>query len=352
MCEEIIHLDEKKLVVYRGNYDTFKEQEALKRIQQEKAWEKQEKRLRELKAKGVSKQNAEKEQLKQKSREPGARSKKQEAAAQAGGLESGENQFELIKRPREYKVEFGFPEVALINPPILEVRDVNFRYGPNLPWLFKGLNFGIDMTSRICIVGPNGSGKSTIIKLITNEVNPPEGEVRRNPRMRVGVYNQHFVDRLPMEEDPVSYLRRLFNDQTYQSARNMLGKYGLEGHAHTIPIRDLSGGQKARVVMVELSLMAPHLLFLDEPTNNLDIESIDALCDALKLFNGGVVLVSHDARLIETIECQLWVVEDQNVTPWLAGFKDYRQKLLQQLEEQLAAIMPGSGERPKDKETK
>jgi ATP-binding cassette subfamily F protein 1 len=87
--------------------------------------------------------------------------------------------------------------------------------------------------------------------------------VRRNPRLRVGIYNQHFVDRLPMEEDPITYLRRLFNEETYQSVRNRLGKYGLEGHAHTIPMRDLSGGQKARVVFVELSLMAPHLLFLD-----------------------------------------------------------------------------------------
>jgi ATP-binding cassette subfamily F protein 1 len=119
--------------------------------------------------------------------------------------------------------------------------------------------------------------------------------------------------------------------------------------AHTIPIRDLSGGQKARVVFVELSLMAPHLLFLDEPTNNLDIESIDALCDALKAYNGGVVMVSHDARLIEAIECQLWVVENNNVTPWQTGFKGYREYLLAKLEEQLAAIMPGSGERPKDK---
>ena len=205
------------------------------------------------------------------------------------------------------------------------------------------------MSSRVCIVGPNGSGKSTIIKLITNEVNPPEGEVRRNPRLRIGVYNQHFVDRLPMEEDPVTYLRRLFNEQTYQSCRNMLGKYGLEGHAHTIPIRDLSGGQKARVVFVELSLMAPHLLFLDEPTNNLDIESIDALCDALKAYNGGVVLVSHDARLIESTECQLWVVEDQNVTPWESGFNGYREYLLRKLEEQMAAIVPGGGERPGEK---
>ena len=83
-------------------------------------------------------------------------------------------------------VTFSFPEVTIISPPILEVRDVNFRYGPDLPWLFRGVNFGLDMSSRVCIVGPNGSGKSTIIKIITGEVNPPEGEVRRNPRLRVG----------------------------------------------------------------------------------------------------------------------------------------------------------------------
>mmetsp|Transcript_26320 Transcript_26320/g.39018 ORF Transcript_26320/g.39018 Transcript_26320/m.39018 type:complete len:1021 (-) Transcript_26320:176-3238(-) len=347
VCQEIIHLEDKKLVTYRGNYDNFKEQEATKRKQLQKAWEKQEKRLREMKSKGQTKQNAEKNLLKAKSREPGARSKKQAAAEVASGTGSAETKVELIKRPREYTVKFTFPEVSIISPPILEVRDVNFRYGPNLPWLFRGLNFGLDMHSRVCIVGPNGSGKSTLIKLITEDVRPPEGEVLKNPRLRIGVYNQHFVDRLPMDEDPVTYIRRMFNEETYQSARNILGRYGLEGHAHTIPIRDLSGGQKARVVFVELSLMAPHLLFLDEPTNNLDIESIDALCDALRAYNGGVVLVSHDARLIETTECQLWVVDDQNVEPWDSGFEGYREYLLKQLEEQLATIVPGSGERPK-----
>jgi ATP-binding cassette subfamily F protein 1 len=349
VCQEILHLEQKKLVVYRGNYDTFKEQEATRRKQLIKDWEKQEKRIREMKSKGMTKENAEKAELKSKTREPGARAaKKQEAAAAAsGGVESATSQVTLIERPREYAVVFSFPKVVHLNPPILEVRDVNFRYRPDLPWLFRGLNFGMDMSSRICIVGPNGSGKSTIIKLITEEVNPPEGEVRRNPRLRVGVYNQHFIDRLPMAETPVEYLQRLFQEENYQSVRNKLGKYGLEGHAHTIPIRDLSGGQKARVVFVELSFMAPHLLFLDEPTNNLDIESIDALCDALKEYNGGVVIVSHDARLIETIECQLWVVEDQNVTNWSSGFQGYRNYLLDKLEQQLAAIMPGSGERPK-----
>lgn len=347
VCQEILHLENKKLIVYKGNYDTFKEQEATRRKQLIKDWEKQEKKLKEMKAKGITKENAEKAQIKAKAREPGARTKKiQVAAAASGGMESGESQVTLIARPREYTVVFSFPQVVHLSPPILEVYNVNFRYGPHLPWLFRGLNFGLDMSSRVCIVGPNGSGKSTIIKLITEEVKPPEGEVKRNPRLRIGTYNQHFIDRLPMDEDPVTYLRRLFNEETYQSVRNKLGKYGLEGHAHTIPIRDLSGGQKARVVFVELSLMQPHLLFLDEPTNNLDIESIDALCDALRAYNGGVVLVSHDARLIESIECQLWVVEDQQVTPWESGFAGYRDHLLKKLEEQLAAILPGSGERP------
>ena len=160
VCQEVIHLEDKKLISYKGNYDNFKEQEAVRKKQVQKDWEKQEKKLRELKAKGVTKSNAEQVQLKSKSREPGARSKKQEAKAVAsGGQESGETQMKLIERPRDYEVVFSFPEVVHLSPPILEVRDVNFQYGPNLPWLFRGLNFGLDMSSRVCIVGPNGSGK-------------------------------------------------------------------------------------------------------------------------------------------------------------------------------------------------
>lgn len=111
---------------------------------------------------------------------------------------------------------FGFPEVFPISPPIMEVKDVTFRYDPSMPVLFKDVNFGIDMSSRVCIVGPNGSGKSTLVKLLTEEVKPTKGEVLKNPRLRVGIYNQHFVDRLPMDEDPVTFIRRKFNEETYQ----------------------------------------------------------------------------------------------------------------------------------------
>ena len=206
----------------------------------------------------------------------------------------------------------------------VQVIDVGFRYNQNCTLLFTGLECGIDMDSRICVVGNNGSGKSTLVKLLTGEVNPTTGEIRRNPRLRVGVYNQHFVDKLPMDESPVVYLRRLFNDLDYQTCRNKLGKFGLDGEAHEITMRDLSGGQKARVVFCELALLQPHLLFLDEPTNNLDIESIDALAEAINAYEGGMVVVTHDARLIEATESQLWVVEDMDAKPLMTETKGER----------------------------
>jgi len=127
------------------------------------------------------------------------------------------------------------PPLPLSSSP--QVKNVSFRYGTN-PYIFENLDFGLDMESRVTIVGPNGSGKTTLVKLLTGTLEPTprddiksyeeQGLILRNPRMRMGVYNQHFVDRLPMEETPVDYLRRLFQDETYQSVRDRLGKYGLQ----------------------------------------------------------------------------------------------------------------------------
>ena len=103
---------------------------------------------------------------------------------------------------------------------------------------------------------------------------------------------------------------RLFN-LPVEKARRALGSFGLASHAHTVKMKDLSGGQKSRVALAELTLSAPDVIVLDEPTNNLDIESIDALGDAIKEYDGGVIIVSHDERLIRETECQLWVIEEQ-----------------------------------------
>ncbi|CAM9723569.1 unnamed protein product [Chrysoparadoxa australica] len=347
VCQEILHLDSLLLNQYRGNYDTFKQMEATKRKQMIKEWEKQQKQIAQLKKAGSNKSKAEEHVKKAKSREPGAAAKKKKNAAVSSGQEA-RAATTLAERPREYVVTLRFPEVNQLTPPIIQVIDAEFQYETG-PVIIEDMNFGIDMESRICIVGPNGAGKTTLLKLITGDLEPTKGEVRRNPRLRMGIYNQHFVDRLPMDIDPTSYLRQQFPDKCdYQSARNLLGKFGLEGHAHTIKMRDLSGGQKARVVFCDLQLQAPHLvphltlLSLSLPalfphSNNLDIESIDALCVALNEFNGGVVVVTHDARLIEECDCRLWIVDEKKVTPWMEEFDDYKAFLLRQMEERLAA---------------
>ncbi|TRZ09068.1 hypothetical protein HGM15179_018043 [Zosterops borbonicus] len=238
---------------------------------------------------------------------------------------------ELLRRPREYCVRFTFPNPPPLSPPILGLHGVDFGYeGQEL--LFKNLDFGIDMESRVCIVGPNGVGKSTLLQLLTGALTPLRGQMRRNHRLKVGFFNQQAAEQLRLEETAAEFLQRSFN-LPHQDARRCLGRFGLEGHAHTLQIAKLSGGQKARVVFAELSCREPDVLILDEPTNNLDIESIDALADAINEYKGAVIVVSHDARLITETNCQLWVVEEQGLSQIDGDFDDYKREVLEALGE-------------------
>lgn len=218
-------------------------------------------------------------------------------------------------------------------PPLIliYVSDVTFAYPDQKP-LFVNTDFGIDLSSRVAIVGPNGVGKSTFLKLLTGDIEPQQGDVKKNYRLRIGRFDQHSGEHLTAEETPSEYLMRLF-DLQYEKARKQLGTFGLASHAHTIKMMDLSGGQKARVALAELCLNAPDVVILDEPTNNLDIESIDALADAINEYNGGVIIVSHDERLIRDTECALYVIEDQTINEVDGDFDDYRKELLESLGE-------------------
>jgi len=229
-------------------------------------------------------------------------------------------------------VNFDFLDPPELSPPILGISDVCFKYTPDSPWLFKELEFGIDMNSRIAIVGNNGVGKSTFLKLLTGENIATTGVVNRNHRLRIGTFSQHSADALGKGESPAQFLMREHN-MDMQDARKNLGRFGLESHAHTIEMENLSGGQKARVAFADLANKEPDILILDEPTNNLDIESIDALIDSLRQYKGGVVLVSHDARLILEAECQLFVCEDQTITLYDGEFEDYKQMILDRLDD-------------------
>ncbi|XP_029387352.1 ATP-binding cassette sub-family F member 1 isoform X2 [Mus pahari] len=324
VCTDIIHLDTQRLHYYRGNYMTFKKMYQQKQKELLKQYEKQEKKLKELKAGGKSTKQAEKQTKEVLTR-------KQQKCRRKNQDEESQDPPELLKRPKEYTVRFTFPDPPPLSPPVLGLHGVTFGYEGQKP-LFKNLDFGIDMDSRICIVGPNGVGKSTLLLLLTGKLTPTNGEMRKNHRLKIGFFNQQYAEQLHMEETPTEYLQRSFN-LPYQDARKCLGRFGLESHAHTIQICKLSGGQKARVVFAELACREPDVLILDEPTNNLDIESIDALGEAINDYKGAVIVVSHDARLITETNCQLWVVEEQGVSQIDGDFDDYKREVLEALGE-------------------
>jgi len=328
ICTDIIHLDSKKLYYYKGNYSLFKKMLVQTRSQQLKDFEKQERQLKALKSQGHSSKQANDKlgkRAEQKSKDK-PRGRNQDPVDE--DTTTGK---ELLTKPREYQVRFRFPSPPPLNPPVLGAYDMTFRY-ENRPPLFDKLNFGIDMASRVAIVGPNGVGKSTFLKLLMGVLEPTKGEIRRNHRLRIGRFDQHAGEQFDLELSAVEHLRRSFN-MPEQDARKTLGSVGLPGRAHLIKMKDLSGGQKARVALSDLAAREPDVLILDEPTNNLDIESIDALAEAINEFKGGVIIVSHDERLIRETECQLWVIEDKKINEIDGNFDDYRQELLDSLGE-------------------
>jgi len=328
VCSDIIHLDQCKLWYYKGNYSMFKKMEMQKRRERIKDFEKQEKRIKELKLGGQSKKKAESKQKEALTRK---QQKNQSKLSKNDDEDTGPT--DLLERPREYTVKFRFPETSTLQPPILGLFNASFNYDGQ-PKLFKNVEFGIDMESRVAIVGPNGVGKSTFLKMIMGDLEPTKGEARKNLRLKIGRYDQHSGEHLTAEESPTEYLMRLF-DLPVEKARRQLGSFGLQSHAHTVRMKDLSGGQKARVALAELTLSAPDVVILDEPTNNLDIESIDALAEALNAYEGGVIIVSHDERLIRDTNCQLWVIEEQTINEIEGGFDDYRKEVLDELGEEI-----------------
>jgi len=187
----------------------------------------------------------------------------------------------------------------------------------------------VDLDSRIALVGPNGAGKSTLLKLMVGEVSPSSGMVRAHQQLRMGRYHQHMQDALNEELSPLEFMKQEFPDlaPTPELMRQQIGRFGLTGKAQTLPIKYLSDGQKSRVIFAWIANKNPHILLLDEPTNHLDIETIDSLAAAINAFEGGLVLVSHDFRLIGQVCEEIWECKDGKVTKWQGDIQSYKKKL-------------------------
>jgi len=217
---------------------------------------------------------------------------------------------------------FSFPQPQQVAPPILALEEAVAGYD-GTPVL-RGLDLRVDMDDRIALLGANGNGKSTLAKLIAGRMEPLAGEVRRGPKLRVGYFAQHQAEELVLNETPLDHIVRAAPRLPQVQHRAQIARFGLDADRAETKVANLSGGEKARLLLALATRDAPQLLILDEPTNHLDIDAREALVRALAEFEGAVLLITHDPHLVELVADRLWLVADGTVKPFDGDLDDYR----------------------------
>ncbi len=304
----IVHLDQKKLTFWRGGYDQF---------------ERQRSEQLELQEKGRIKQEAQRKHMESfVERFRYKASKARQAQSRLKALEK----LKPISAVIEDSVRpFSFPEpVKTVASPIVTTQAGAVGYQPGKPVL-KGLTLRIDEDDRIALLGSNGNGKSTFAKLLAGRLSLDSGGMTIAPGLKVAMFAQHQLDDLRPEESAVEHVRRLMPDAPEAKVRSRTAQMGLTTEKMSTKAKDLSGGEKARLLMGLAAFEGPNLLILDEPTNHLDIDSREALMVALNEFPGAVILISHDRHLIEATVDRLWLVKDGTVHNYDGDLTDYRQ---------------------------
>jgi ATP-binding cassette subfamily F protein 3 len=303
----IVHLDQKKLTFWRGGYDQF-----------ERQWTEQ----RELQEKGRVKQEAARKHLQSfVDRFRAKASKARQAQSRIKALEKMKPIAALVDdtvRP------FSFPEpVKTVASPIIALSGVNVGYQPGAPVL-KKMNLRIDADDRIALLGANGNGKSTFAKLLSGRLKAEAGTVTVAPGLKVAIFAQHQLDDLRPDENAYEHVRRLMPEAPESKVRARVAQFGLATEKMNTVAKDLSGGEKARLLMGLAAFDGPNLFILDEPTNHLDIDSREALVHALNEFPGAVIVISHDRHLLEATVDRLWLVKEGTVNPYDGDLDDYK----------------------------
>jgi ATP-binding cassette subfamily F protein 3 len=308
--EAIAHLDKGKISLTPGGFDEFVRIRTERAMQQTRAAER------------VAAERAHIQSFIDRFRYKA--SKARQAQARIKALERLPQIESVIE---DAPTRFNFPEPPRIAPPILTLERVDIGYGSTK--VLRNVSLNVDMDDRIALLGANGNGKSTLAKLLADRLEPLSGEVRRGPRLKVGYFAQHQTDELVLSENPIDHMARALPNALPPKLRAQLARFGLDADRAETPIANLSGGEKARLLLALATRDAPQLLILDEPTNHLDIDARDALVKALSDFQGAVLLITHDPNLVELIAERLWLVADGTVRPFDGDLDDYRALLVE-----------------------
>jgi ATP-binding cassette subfamily F protein 2 len=322
VCTNMIDMRMKQLLYYGGNYDSYTKTRSEQETNQMKAYEKQQDEIQHIK-KFIASAGTYANLVKQ-------------AKSRQKILDKMEADGFIQPVIPDKIFTFRFADVEKLPPPVLSFDNVTFSYsGDSKDDLYRNIDLGFDMDSRAALVGPNGVGKSTLLRLMTGKLSPTDGVVSRHTHLKLGLYSQHSAEQLDLTKSALDFVRDKYKEksQDYQYWRQQLGRYGLTGDAQTSLMGTLSDGQKSRIVFALLAIEGPNMLLLDEPTNGLDIPTIDSLADAINEFSGGVIVVSHDFRLLDKIAKDILVCENKTIRKWdgsIGKYKEYlRKKMLQ-----------------------
>jgi ATP-binding cassette subfamily F protein 3 len=311
----IVHIDERKLKRYSGNYSGFERQRAAALVLAAAAFEKQQRTRAHLQS-FVDRFKAQATKARQAQSRIKALARMEELAP--------------LRAAAEFSFEFRDP-LAAPNP-LLVMDDVDAGY-PILDEhgdkvgakpIVHGITFSLTIGQRIGLLGVNGAGKSTLIKTIAGELAPLTGEATLGKGLVVGYFAQHQVEMLRHDESPLWHMQKLAPTVRDQELRNFLGGFNFPGDMVTSPIRPFSGGEKARLALALIVWQRPNLLLLDEPTNHLDLETREALTLALAQFEGTLVVVSHDRHLLRATTDEFIIVADGRLQPFDGDLDDYK----------------------------
>jgi ATP-binding cassette subfamily F protein 3 len=211
-------------------------------------------------------------------------------------------------------------------PPLLRLEGAAVGYGG--PPILKNLDLRLDIDDRIGLLGVNGAGKSTFAKLVAGALNLEVGKMHRSGKMRVGWFHQHQIEAMDPTDTPMEIIRRALPEAAEAQRRSKLAQFGLGFEKQSTTVANLSGGERARLLLNLVAMEAPHLLILDEPTNHLDIDSRRALLEALNDYEGAVILITHDRSLMELVADRLWLAADGTIAPFEGDMEDYARFVL------------------------
>ncbi len=327
VCDHILHLDRAKLTLWKGNYSGF---------------EKQRRELMAVQAKAAKKQEDKRKHLQEfVDRFRAKATKARQAQSRLKMLEKMEPTAAIVDTD-VLPISLPSPEKQL-SPPIIAMERASVGYDARA--VLSRLNLSLSNDDRIGLLGANGNGKSTFAKLLAGRLQPMGGDVVRATKLDVGFFAQHQVDDLDLSDTPYRAVARLMPDAPESRVRARAAQMGFSGERADTKVDQLSGGEKARLLMGLSTFHGPHLIILDEPTNHLDIDSRAALIEAINDYTGAVVLVSHDRYLLEACADRLWLVADGAVKEFDGDIDDYTKLVLQSSRGAGASTAPKAAEK-------